>query len=115
MSKLFNGGSVDRNSKKSWKMWRSFKKAVKRRNGNKCVKCGSFENLECHHIQNYAEYPNLRLDLNNSVPMCGTHPSGAPGCHEIFHIIYGYSGNGRNQLKEFLGEKKYKRCRIHAK
>lgn len=104
--KLFSEVEVNRESGLNWKTFRSYKKAVKRRNGNKCVKCDSFENLECHHIQNYAEFPELRLDLNNSVPMCHD-------CHQVFHILYGYSGNGRRQLKDFLGEAKYKRCRIH--
>lgn len=103
----------ERSKKDTWKTYRSFKKAVKRRNGNKCVKCGSFKNLECHHIKNYAEFPELRLDLNNAVPLCDENAAGTPGCHQVFHYIYGRNGNGRRQLREFLGEKKWRRCKIH--
>lgn len=99
--------SFDKKHKaKTWRTYHSFKKAIKRRNGNKCVKCGSFEDLECHHIQNYAEFPELRLDLHNAVSLC-------KDCHYIFHTLYGWNGNGRRQLREFLGEKKWRRCKVH--
>ena len=103
--KLFDDCFVDRTKGKNWRVYRSYKKAVKRRNHNKCVKCDSFRDLQLHHIKNYAEFPELRLDLNNSVPLCES-------CHTTFHYLYGYNGNGRRQLREYLGNKKWKRCRI---
>ena len=57
-----------------YRMWR---KAVIERDGE-CVVCGSAENLVAHHIKPFAEYPELRLDLNNGVTMCSK-------CHNKLH------------------------------
>lgn len=62
-----------------------------------CQCCGDSRggNLVAHHIFNYSEYPNLRTCLNNSITLCVI-------CHKSFHDLYGYRGNNRCQLDEFI-------------
>jgi len=49
------------------KQWR---KEVKKRDGQKCRKCGDNENLHVHHIKSFSKYPKLRFDLNNGMILC---------------------------------------------
>lgn len=49
------------------RLWR---KAVKERDGYKCIWCGSEENLEADHIKPFSYYPELRFDLNNGRTLC---------------------------------------------
>ncbi|HEX9595278.1 MAG TPA: HNH endonuclease [Anaerolineales bacterium] len=57
------------------KMW---VKAVKDRDGWKCTKCNSTDNLHAHHIKRWCDYPDLRYDVSNGATLC--HP-----CHEAAH------------------------------
>lgn len=57
------------------KMW---VKAVKDRDGWKCVGCGSTDDLHAHHIKRWRDYPDLRYDVDNGATLC--HP-----CHEAAH------------------------------
>jgi hypothetical protein len=64
----------DRNRYQS-KMW---VKAVKDRDGWKCVECGATDRLHAHHIKRWCDYPDLRYDMDNGKTLC--HP-----CHEAAH------------------------------
>lgn len=45
-------------------------KIVKYRDNNKCVICGSIENLNAHHIIYRKDYPELSLNVNNGITLC---------------------------------------------
>lgn len=64
----------------------------------KCQKCcdNSGGNLVAHHILNYAEYTELRVEVDNGITLCDY-------CHKDFHDKYGYRNNTREQLNDFLG------------
>lgn len=51
--------------------------------------------LHPHHILNFAEYPELRFDINNGITL-------SKESHIEFHNIYGKRNNTREQLEEFL-------------
>ena len=51
--------------------------------------------LHPHHIQNFADFPELRFDVNNGVTL-------SKEAHIVFHKIYGKRNNTREQLEEFL-------------
>jgi len=66
---------LDRDNKKVLE-WR---KEVFKRDGHKCVKCGSTDNLEAHHIIPWSVAPELRINLNNGETLCNS-------CHADEHI-----------------------------
>lgn len=50
------------------------------RDGFTCQRCGDERggNLNAHHIQSFADYPDLRLDVSNGITLCES-------CHELEH------------------------------
>jgi HNH endonuclease len=44
----------------------------------KCQKCNLTENLQAHHIKEWAKYPDLRFDINNGLTLC-------IDCHGLVH------------------------------
>ena len=48
-----------------------------------------------HHILNYAEHKELRLNVDNGITFC-------VDCHKIFHKRFGYKNNNKEQINEFL-------------
>jgi len=51
---------------------------VKHRDGYKCTQCKSEVELHAHHIKQYKDHPELRLDLNNGLTLCAN-------CHRKHH------------------------------
>jgi len=75
------------------RLWRE---AVFARDNWTCQKCGERGGkLNAHHIFNFAEYPELRLAIDNGITFCDK-------CHKKFHKKYGTKNNTREQLEEFL-------------
>ena len=77
-------------------------KAVYERDHYTCQKCGQVSgNLEAHHIENWADNPELRYDLDNGIILCEK-------CHRVglnsFHRIYGNRNTTKEQMKEFLSK-----------
>jgi hypothetical protein len=56
--------------------WRN---KVLQRDDYKCVRCGSTDNIEVHHVLKWAEYPRGRVDINNGITLCNE-------CHAAAHI-----------------------------
>ncbi|MEM6438551.1 MAG: HNH endonuclease [Pseudomonadota bacterium] len=52
------------------KQWKAARLAAKRRDGWKCVECGSRHRLEVDHVQTRAERPDLAFDLDNLRTLC---------------------------------------------
>ena len=77
-------------------LWRE---AVFARDNWTCQRCSEKGGkLVAHHINNFAEYPELRTAISNGVTFCKK-------CHNKFHKIYGRKNNTGEQLKSFI--KKY--------
>ncbi|NNU89778.1 HNH endonuclease [Anoxybacillus sp. CHMUD] len=60
-------------------------KEVKKRDGYKCVKCGSTKKLHAHHISQWSDDPVNRINIDNGVTLCSE-------CHakeheDIAHLI----------------------------
>lgn len=53
--------------------------------------------LHPHHIQNFAEYPELRFEVSNGITL-------SEKAHKEFHKIYGLRNNTLDQILEFIAE-----------
>lgn len=74
-------------------LWR---KTIFSRDNFTCVKCRqSGGKLNAHHINNFAEFPELRFIAENGITLCKK-------CHDNFHKKYGKRNNTKEQLEEFL-------------
>lgn len=75
------------------KLW---KDAVFARDNWTCQKTGIRGiKFNCHHICNFADYPELRTSIENGITL-------SEKSHREFHKIYGKKNNTREQLEEFL-------------
>ena len=77
-----------------------FKKAVFERDNFTCQKTGQVGGkLVVHHINNFADFPELRTSISNGITL-------SKESHLEFHKIYGKRNNTREQLLEFLTKEK---------
>lgn len=73
-----------------------FRKACMERDNFTCQKTGQIGGeLVVHHINNFADFPELRTSISNGVTL-------SKESHKEFHNIYGKKNNTREQLVEFL-------------
>jgi hypothetical protein len=77
-------------------LWR---KACFERDNFTCAKYGvRTGGLLVHHINNFAEFPELRFAIDNGITL-------SEKAHKEFHKKYGFRNNTREQLEEFLNNK----------
>jgi len=75
------------------KLWR---KTNMERDCFSCLKCKQIGgSLQVHHINNFADFLELRTSIENGVTFC-------KNCHKEFHKKYGKKNNTREQLQDFL-------------
>lgn len=68
---------------------------VKRRDHYTCSICGrKGVQLNSHHLNAWAEYPNERYDVDNGTTLCTFH-------HEDFHAKFGKGKNTKEQFKQY--------------
>lgn len=72
-SHFWRGGKTKETKRlKTSAEYKSWRNAVFTRDFYKCVKCGSKNNLEAHHVKEQCNYPALRFDINNGLTLCHT-------------------------------------------
>lgn len=75
------------------KLWR---KACFERDNFTCQKTGQIGGkLIVHHINNFADFPELRFAIDNGITLCRES-------HIEFHKKYGVKNNTREQIEEYL-------------
>lgn len=87
-----------------YKEWRL---SVFERDNFTCQVCNdkSGNNLEAHHILNFAEHSELIFDISNGITMCKNCHN--PNKKNSFHYNYGVKNNTKEQLIKFIKEKNY--------
>lgn len=77
--------------------WRD---SVYERDSYTCQCCSEKGGRLCaHHKNNYASFPEQRLDKANGITLCEE-------CHVEFHSIYSYKNNTQEQYSEFVSFKR---------
>jgi len=92
----------DREDKRDYIQYTQWRTDIYKKNNYTCQNCssrkddnGKYKKIHAHHIDGYAENPDLRIDINNGITLCQE-------CHNKFHSIYGKININRYQLDEFL-------------
>jgi len=96
----WKGGITAGNNKERTSLeMKLFRKACMERDNYTCQKTGIKGcKLVVHHIQNFADFPQLRTSISNGITL-------SKESHIEFHKIYGKKNNTREQLEEYLGRK----------
>lgn len=99
-----NGENDTLRHRREYKEWRT---AVYERDDYTCQCCGDRGGkLNAHHINQFADYPELRYDVNNGITMCAKcHDSTEDGS---FHNVYGTHNTTSEQLREYILNKSSK-------
>jgi len=87
----------ERESRRKNQAYINWRESVYRRDNYTCQCCGDDRggNLIAHHILNFSEYGDLRYEVGNGKTLCEV-------CHKTFHDNYGYTGNNKKQLIDFI-------------
>jgi hypothetical protein len=99
-----NGENDTLRHRREYKDWRT---SVYERDDYTCQCCGvRGGRLNAHHINQFADYPELRYDVNNGITLCVK-------CHDAtekdsFHNIYGTHNTTSSQLREYILNKSSK-------
>lgn len=72
------GGSPERQRMYASGEWRRLRRLLRKRARGCCEQCRTSHQLHIHHVKSWAEYPALRLDLDNLVLLCRE-------CHHAAH------------------------------
>jgi hypothetical protein len=95
------GISSERDKMKFTDEYKNWRIKVFERDDYTCQCCGKRGvKLHAHHIQNFSQYPELRVDIENGITLCESCHS--PSIKGSFHNIYGTHNNNRQQLEEYI-------------
>lgn len=76
-----------------------FIQGVYKRDDYTCQYCGERSgDLKAHHLDSYDWCRGKRTDVDNGVTLCGR-------CHKLFHSMYGFGDNTKQQFDEFMRNK----------
>lgn len=65
----YKGFRVDQTGRVSHE-YRQWRRQVLERDNFTCQNCGNKKNLHVHHLLQYAEYEDLRVDIDNGITLC---------------------------------------------
>lgn len=93
-----NGENDTLRHRREYKDWRA---SVYERDNYTCQCCGARGGrLNAHHLNSFADCPELRHDINNGITLCAKcHDSAESGS---FHNVYGTHSTTPEQLREYI-------------
>lgn len=99
-----NGENDTLRHRREYKNWRT---SVYERDDYTCQCCGTRGGkLNAHHINQFADYPDLRYEISNGITLCvNCHDSTENGS---FHNTYGTHNTTSSQLREYIMNKSKK-------
>lgn len=104
-SPVWKGGVKHHRVERATGTYVNWRNSVYEKDNYTCQCCGKKNGFgetikfNAHHINNWADYPELRYDVDNGITMCKE-------CHNKFHSIYGKKKNNQFQLEEFFNQDK---------
>lgn len=97
-SPVWKGGIQDERFERVQPRYKKWRDDIYKRDKYTCAKCKQVGgDLECHHIFNFKDYPELIYEESNGITFCKK-------CHINFHRIYGKKFNNEKQLSDFLNK-----------
>lgn len=90
----------EREIKRDYTEYYQWRQKVYERDNYTCICCGydKGNKLNAHHLNGYNWDKEHRTDVNNGVTLC-------KDCHNLFHDIYGYGNNVKEEFIEFYKNK----------
>lgn len=61
-----------------------------------CIKCGSPDKIQAHHLYSFSRVKERQFDISNGVSLCKK-------CHREFHSIYGITKFYRSDFFNYIG------------
>lgn len=101
LKRLNNSSRDELKSDGQYQTWRD---SVLKRDNYTCRCCGNKKNLCAHHLSNFSNDVENRLNIENGITLCD-------GCHNFnkygsFHYVYGSRDNNKEQLYEYIEKNK---------
>jgi len=72
-----------------------WRKLIYKRDNKICVCCGSNKSVCAHHKDNFLDFKELRLSVDNGVCLC-------LNCHRKFHNLYGIKHTTKEMFENFM-------------
>lgn len=72
-----------------------WKKLVKERDKYICQRCSSNKHLFVHHLNNFRDFKEQRLDVDNGITLCFD-------CHYLFHKTFGFKHTTKEMFENFM-------------
>lgn len=68
-----------------YKTWRN---AVRKRDGYKCVLCKTKKKLQVHHIRGWTAFPSLRFVVDNGITICRVCHNKVNGNEHLYQKLF---------------------------
>lgn len=91
------GISCERSRVGSTRAYKEWRRRVLNRDGWACTKCGGQKRLQVHHLDNFRDYPELRMVDGNGAALCKS-------CHLELHSIFGRYTTAKDYRRYIAGE-----------